>query len=50
MLIHPWDATTGPAEWQDWLATTGRFGMLAVNNLEPGPGSAGAASALHHRR
>jgi transcriptional regulator len=35
MLIHPWDAATGPAEWQDWLATTDRFGMLAVNNLDP---------------
>ena len=35
MLIHPWDAATGPAEWQDRLATTGRFGMLAVNNLDP---------------
>jgi len=20
MLIHPRDAATGPAEWQDWLA------------------------------
>jgi len=27
MLIHPWDAATGPAEWQDWLSSTGRFGM-----------------------
>jgi transcriptional regulator len=35
MLIHPWDAATGPAEWQDWLASTDRFGMLAVNNLDP---------------
>ena len=35
MLIHPWDAATGPAEWQDWLATTDRFGMLAVGNLDP---------------
>ena len=35
MLIHPWDAATGPAEWQDWLAATDRFGMLAVNNLDP---------------
>ena len=36
MLIHPWDATLDAAEWQDWLATTGRFGVLAVNNLDPG--------------
>jgi transcriptional regulator len=35
MLIHPWDAATGPAEWQNWLATTDRFGILAVNNLDP---------------
>ena len=35
MLIHPWDAATGFAEWQDWLATTDRFGILAVNNLDP---------------
>ncbi|MGH3300027.1 MAG: hypothetical protein ACRDP7_50395 [Trebonia sp.] len=35
MLIHPWDAATGAAEWQDWLATTDRFRMLAVNNLDP---------------
>jgi hypothetical protein len=38
MLIHPWDAATGNAEWQDWLASAGRFGILAVNNLaQPGP-------------
>ena len=24
-----------PAEWQDWLTSTGRFGILAVNNLDP---------------
>ena len=36
MLIHPWDAATDAAEWQDWLATTDRFGMLAVNNRDPG--------------
>jgi transcriptional regulator len=35
MLIHPWDAALDSAEWQDWLATTDRFGMLAVNNLDP---------------
>ena len=35
MLIHPWDAATGNAEWQDWLAATDRFGILAVNNLDP---------------
>ena len=23
------------AEWQDWLASTDRFGVLAVNNLDP---------------
>jgi transcriptional regulator len=35
MLIHPWDAALDSAEWRDWLAATGRFGMLAVNNLDP---------------
>lgn len=35
MLIHPWDAALEPAEWQDWLAARDRFGMLAVNNLDP---------------
>lgn len=35
MLIHPWDATLDRAEWQDWVASTDRFGMLAVNNLDP---------------
>jgi transcriptional regulator len=35
MLIHPWDAARGPGEWLDWLATTDRFGMLVVNNLDP---------------
>ena len=36
MLIHPWDAALQPAEWQDWLASVERFGMLAVNNTDPG--------------
>ena len=35
MLIHPWDAALGTTEWQDWLAGTDRFGLLAVNNLDP---------------
>jgi transcriptional regulator len=35
MLIHPWDAALDSDEWRDWLATTDRFGMLVVNNLEP---------------
>ena len=35
MLIHPWDAAVDTAEWQDWLARTDRFGVLAVNNLDP---------------
>ena len=36
MLIHPWDAALETAEWQEWLAGTDRFGVLAVNNLDPG--------------
>lgn len=35
MLIHPWDAAVDDAEWRTWLASTDRFGMLAVNNLDP---------------
>ena len=35
MLIHPWDAALDTTEWQDWLASTDRFGILAVNNLDP---------------
>jgi transcriptional regulator len=34
MLIHPWDAPIDTAEWRDWLASTDRFGMLAVNNID----------------
>jgi transcriptional regulator len=36
MLIHPWDAPIDADEWRDWLAATDRFGLLAVNNLDPG--------------
>ena len=28
MLIHPWDAALEPAEWQAWVRSTDRFGML----------------------
>ena len=35
MLVHPWDAPLDAEEWADWLATTDRFGTLAVNNLDP---------------
>jgi transcriptional regulator len=35
VLTHPWDAATDAAEWQEWLASTDRFGVLAVNNLDP---------------
>lgn len=35
MLIHPWDAAVDTSEWQEWLASTDRFGVLAVNNLDP---------------
>lgn len=35
MLIHPWDAALDEAEWQNWLAGTDRFGILAVNNVDP---------------
>lgn len=35
MFIQPWDAALGRAEWQQWLAGTERFGVLAANNLDP---------------
>ena len=35
MLIHPWDSSLDPTEWQEWLARTDRFGVLTVNNLDP---------------
>lgn len=35
MLIHPWDAAIDAAEWRDWVATTDRFGTLAVGDLDP---------------
>lgn len=34
MLIHPWDAAIDADEWQSWLQSTDRFGILAVNNLD----------------
>jgi len=34
MLIHPWDAALDAGEWRDWVASTDRFGMLVVNNLD----------------
>ncbi|TNM39779.1 FMN-binding negative transcriptional regulator [Nocardioides albidus] len=34
MLIHPWDAAVDTTEWREWLATTDRFGVLAVNNVD----------------
>lgn len=35
MLIHPWDSALSREEWQQWLRTTDRFGLLAVNNRDP---------------
>lgn len=35
MLVHPWDTTLGAAEWQAWLQSRERFGLLAVNNSDP---------------
>ncbi len=34
MLIHPWDAAPEMGEWQRWLSSTDRFGMLVVNSLD----------------
>ena len=35
MLIHPWDAALDDDEWQLWLASHERWGVLAVNNIDP---------------
>jgi transcriptional regulator len=35
VLIHPRDAALDASEWRSWVASSGRFGMLAVNNLDP---------------
>lgn len=35
MLIHPWYAPLNDAEWSEWLSSHERFGVLAVNNLDP---------------
>ncbi|MFD9328726.1 FMN-binding negative transcriptional regulator [Streptomyces sp. NPDC060065] len=43
MLIHPWDAPRGDAEWQRWL-TIHDFGQLAVNGL---PGEPPYVQPLH---
>ncbi|KWT58630.1 transcriptional regulator [Streptomyces albus subsp. albus] len=43
MLIHPWDAPTDDAEWQDWLAGHD-FGQLAVNGP---PGAPPLVQPLH---
>lgn len=34
MFIQPWDAAIDAGEWQQWLAGTDRFGVLAVNNVD----------------
>ena len=43
MLIHPWDAPTDDAEWQEWLAAHD-FGQLAVNGS---PGEPPWVQPLH---
>jgi transcriptional regulator len=35
MFIQPWDTALDTAEWQHWLASRDRFGLLAVNNTDP---------------
>jgi transcriptional regulator len=35
MFIQPWDAALDTDEWRTWLATSGHFGVLAVNNTDP---------------
>ncbi|MFB7632831.1 FMN-binding negative transcriptional regulator [Streptomyces sp. NPDC056149] len=43
MLIHPWDAPTDDAEWQEWLAGHD-FGQLAINGA---PGEPPWVQPLH---
>ncbi|GAA3814654.1 FMN-binding negative transcriptional regulator [Streptomyces phyllanthi] len=43
MLIHPWDAPSDDAEWQEWLAVHD-FGQLGVNGL---PGEPPHVQPLH---
>ena len=50
MLIHPWDSSLDPTEWQEWLARTDRFGVLAVNNLDPAQAPVIGAHPFHGRR
>ena len=45
MLIHPWDAATGPAGWQDRLVSAGRFGILAAGNLAQAPRDGGSGAS-----
>jgi transcriptional regulator len=61
VLIHPWDAPTEDAEWQQWLAVHD-FGQLTVNGLsgeppfvqplhfayDPGGGTTGLGEAVTH--
>ena len=34
MFIQPWDAAQDDSEWREWLKSTDRFGVLAVNNRD----------------
>ena len=34
MMVHPFDSAMSSDEWKEWLSTTDRFGILAVNNLD----------------
>src|SRR4051794_4363973 len=34
VLIHPWDASLEPGEWQAWVGARERFGVLVVNNVD----------------
>src|SRR5213078_4737320 len=48
MLIHPWDAATGPAEWQDWLRpSNGGAWPRSVTGRLTGTGQDRPAQAQH---
>ncbi len=44
MLVHPWDASLGDAEWQSWIAEGHDFGLLSANGR---PGHPPAAVPTH---
>jgi len=36
MFIQPFDGALSESEWRHWIATGGKFGVLAIPQIEPG--------------